>query len=67
MAIDWSRFVKLPDDPRDVAATPRDPRSGAWDRMVDNLTSSGESRDEARRHADAAGNRIERGNSRREK
>lgn len=62
MSLDPRRYLKLPDDPRDVAPTPR--TSSAWERMVDNLVSSGESRDEARRHADSAGNSVERGKGR---
>lgn len=58
MGLDPRRYVKLPDDPRDAAPSVRQP--SAWDRMVENLESSGESRDEARRNADRAGNTIER-------
>lgn len=58
MALDPRRYLKLPDDPRDVAPVPRS--SSAWDRMVENLESSGESRDEARRNADRAANTVER-------
>lgn len=63
MALDPRRYLKLPDDPRDIAATPR--TSSAWDRMVENLESSGDNPDTARRLADAAGNRVERGQGRR--